>query len=136
MYTVNSKTHGEWKLAADDQYQVPAALLPNNEPPEHTSSLDMMEQYLLLFSTMEQQFLHFSVCTLVTTSYAIPAFTRLQVLPNHLCSIKCKVKSWSCPCSWHTGIQVELYCLPSVLNVMDNVMPQPHYSWERTWEPT
>ena len=70
-------THGEWGLAADDQNQVPAALLPNNECPEPTSSMDTMgkEQNLLLFSTMEQQFLHFSVCTLVTTDYAIPAIT-------------------------------------------------------------
>jgi hypothetical protein len=41
-YTVNSKTHGEWGLAGDDKYQVPAALFPNSEPPEPTSSLDMM----------------------------------------------------------------------------------------------
>jgi hypothetical protein len=35
------------------------------------------EQNLLLFSTMEQPFLHFSVCTLVSPHYAIPAITRL-----------------------------------------------------------
>jgi len=66
-YTVNSKTvlmhvsntHGEWGLAKDDQNQVPAALLPNNEHPEPTSSPDKMgkEQNLPLFSTTEQQFL-------------------------------------------------------------------------------
>ena len=75
MYATN--THGEWGLAGDDQYQVPVALLPNNKPPAHTSSLDTMgkEQNLLLFSTMEQQFLNFSVCTLLSTAYVIPAIT-------------------------------------------------------------
>ena len=89
-HTVNSKTvlmhvsntHGEWGLAEDDQNEFPAALLPNNECPEPTFSLDKMwkEQNLLLFSTMEQQFLHFSLCTAVTTAYAIPANTRLVKL--------------------------------------------------------
>jgi len=78
-YTVNSKTHGECGLAGDDQYQVPAALLPNNESPTtHIQSGHEGEgTNLLLVSTMEQKFLHFSVFTLVTTDYAIPAITRL-----------------------------------------------------------
>jgi len=73
-------TCGDWELAGDDQYQVPAALLPNNKPPEPTSSLDIMgnEKNLPLFSTMEGQFLHFSVRTLVTTDYATAAITRLE----------------------------------------------------------
>lgn len=120
--TVNSKTvlmhvsntHGEWGLAEDDQNQVPAALLPNNERPEPTSSprqdgAGTKSPALLNNGTTIPPFFtmypsHYRLC--YSSHHKATKSGVYRYYPTTCTKQNGKVKSWSCPCSWHTGIHV------------------------------